>query len=54
MNENDLKKFCKIHVHPRDSLKTTDKDFINIDYRIVDGTQWTCFYIKYNKAIHFD
>ena len=48
MNESELKKVCNYSIYSRDSIITTDKGMVSIDNGSIEGTHWTCFYMKDN------
>ena len=49
MNESGLQRVFKYKIHPRDSIITTNKGFVNIDNGSQGGTHWCAFYVKNNK-----
>ena len=53
MNESQLQKIYNYPIYPRDSKIYSDKVFVNIDDGRLNGTHWTCFYIKDNKSFYF-
>ena len=54
MKESDLQRAFEIKKHPRDSLMTTNKRFVDLDTGQTGGTQWLAFYVKYKKSYYFD
>ena len=54
MKESELQRVYKYPIYPRDSKIYSDKGFINIDNGSMEGSHWTCFYIKDNKSYYFD
>ena len=55
MNESQLQKIHNYKIYPRDSIRSTHKRFVNIDYgRILNGSHWTFFMVKNNKSYYFD
>ena len=54
MNETELQKFYNYDIYARDSIKYSDKGFINIDNGSQGGTHWTCFIVKDNNSYYFD
>ena len=54
MNESELQRVYNYKIHPRYSIITTNKGFVNIDDGSLGGTHWTCFIVKDNKSYYFD
>ena len=54
MNGSELQRVYNYKIHPRDSIKTTDKGFVNIDDGIMGGSHWVCLIVKDNKSFYFD
>ena len=53
MNEIDLQNVYNYQIYPRGSVINTDKGFVKIDNGSMNGTDWTCCYIKQNKTFYF-
>ena len=53
MKEFQLRRIYNYPIYPRDSKIYSDKGFLNIDDGRLNGTHWTCFYIKDNKSLYF-
>ena len=53
MIDNDFKKVLNYHMYLRYFIITTDKGDITIENGSMEGTHWTCFYKKDNKAMYF-
>ena len=41
-------------IYPRDSKNFSNKGFVNIDDGSMNGTHWTCVFVKDNKSYYFD
>ena len=54
VNESELQRIYNYLIYPRDSKTYSDRGFVNIDDGRLNGTHWTCFYIKDNKSFYFD
>ena len=50
MNESELQRVYKYHIHPTNSRLYSDQGFVNIDNGSQGGTHWTCFIVKDNKS----
>ena len=53
MNESELQKIYNYPIYPRDNKIYSDKGFVNIDNGRLNGTHWTCFYIRDKKNFLF-
>ena len=54
MNESQIQKIYNCPINPRDSRKSSDKGFVDIDNGTQGGTHWCCFITKDNKSFYFD
>ena len=53
IKESELRKFCYYSIFSRDSTRTTNQTFVDINNGSLGGTQLTWFYIKDNKSFNF-
>ena len=54
MNESELERVYNYPIYHRDSKIYSDEGFVNIDDGFLNGTHWTCCYIKNHRSYYFD